>query len=400
MRNKMAPGNYTGIVISGKVDKDKRGAVQCIIQGVTDDWAEENQPYVYPAPGIGLQQVPQTGFYLLVRFKDNDINQGYYYGISSTPKLLPSEYVSEYPDVAVANLGEDDYTYTHNRKTHVSFINNPGNFTTVEWNAEGYVTLECKNAHDSAGIGGNVQNVLTEATIDIFTCMPVGHNRDTSGIGQGSEYLAVSHIAQKTIDAFRGNATPEAPAELKPKDDSDDNGTEVRDIFNSSGSKNGSIEFHEGTFVKVNGERVYKHIILCHSQGENYPKQANKIMTTNSSVHFLIGEKDGVPEVLTELPTGKLPENTGAAQFIELENDGGMFAGSKYKGDKASTGAIIIMVIGNVLKNYTDYQSEMVNKLIEHIRYKSGNSMLPVITPDDFDKKNVAASMVSYSPKG
>lgn len=402
MRNQLPPGEYTCVVISGKVDKEKRGAVPVKVIGVTDDWADDVQPYVYPAISSGMQQVPQKGYYLLVRFKDNDINQGYYYGISSTPAILPAEYVSEYPDVAVMNLGEADYTYTHNRNTHVSYINNPGNSSTVEWDADGFVTLECRNASNEGGVfdkyrGDNVHHVLTEATIDIFTCMPVGQNRSNTGLGQGSEYLSVSHVSQKTIDAFHGNATVEVPKQLKPSDDADNNGTEVRDIVDASGNKVDSVEFHSGKFILVNGERKYRHIILCHSQGENFPKQAKKIMDTNSSVHFLVGKSEGAPEVLTLSEPDSTPKNTGFAQFIDLKNDGGMFSGCKYQGEKASSGAIMVMVVGSVTDGYTDYQRAMVNKLIVHIRHETGNDMLPVITPDNFDNKSLGASMALYT---
>ena len=52
---------YYGQVVGTMVDTNHTGAVQAIIKGVTDDWKVEEQPWVYPQLGLGLEAVPQEG---------------------------------------------------------------------------------------------------------------------------------------------------------------------------------------------------------------------------------------------------------------------------------------------------------------------------------------------------
>lgn len=392
MFNNLPDRDYTGIVVGGSNDTMHRGAVRVKILGITNDYEDDEQPYVYPAITTGIQQVPQVGYYLRIRFVGGDINSGYYYAMSQTPNINPAVFTENYPDAAVANLGEDGFFYTHNRHTHISKITNPGNNSELTWDASGFVTYESNVAHGNAGMGAksnegeNLQHVLTEGTIDIFTCMPVGHNRASSGLGQGSEYLTISHVSQATIDAFHGSVKPvestDTPA--APQTEAD---IPMMDIVDASGDTVMSVPIeHTDNMVKRKG-KIAKRILVCHSEGECFPVMAKKFVETNSNAHYLVGRVAGDPETMPEDGKGSL-KNSGFYQFIDIEDDAGMFSGSKIDGEKANVDAVIIMLIGSATEDFTSYQREIVDKLVVHIRTKFKNCDLPVCKPDDFDLPN------------
>ena len=446
MYNKLPEKDYVAIVVGGSNDIMHRGAVRAKILGITNDFADEDQPYVYPAITNGLQQVPPIGYYLRVRFLHGDINSGYYYAMSPTANIAPPVFTESYPDVAVGNLGEDGFFYTHNRQTHITEINNPGNNSQLTWDAAGFVTYESNVAHKNAGMGAktntgeNLQHVLTEGTIDIFTCMPVGHNRKASGIGQGSEYLTISHISQATIDAFHGTMQPQTPTETPtvPQTESD---IPKIDLVNMKGEVVDHVPIERTDQMVKRKGKVAKRIIVCHSEKECFPVMCNKFMTTMSNAHYLVGWNEGDPEILSdakpvEAPTmpnatpatgstapatGEAAEmvaemstpvstaddskqylkNTGFYQFIDIEDDAGMFGDATVGGEKANVDAVIIMLVnGFPVSDFTSYQREKVNILVQHIRKKFDNPDLPVITPNDFDTPNPRIDMSGFPVDG
>ena len=404
MFNKLPEKDYMALVVGGSNDTMHRGAVRVKVLGITNDFADDEQPYVYPAITTGIQQVPQVGYYVRVRFLGGDINSGYYYGVSQTPNIAPAEFTENYPDVAVANLGEDGFFYTHNRHTHITEISNPGNNSQLTWDASGFVTYESNVACAQSGMGAkgntgeNVQHVLTEGTIDIFTCMPVGHNRKASGLGQGSEYLAVSHVSQATIDAFHGSAQPVQPAETPaaPQTEAD---IQTMDIVNTDGEVVMGVPIDRtDKMVKRNG-KVAQRILVCHSEGECFPVMAKKFMESTSNAHYLVGRYEGEPETMPSDGKAGL-KNTGFYQFIDIEDDAGMFGGSTIGGEKANVDAVVIMLIGDAKQDFTSYQRGIVDKLVEHVRTKFKNPDMPVVTPGDFDTPVASADMSNFSVDG
>jgi len=433
MFNKLPEQDYIAIVVGGSNDIMHRGAVRVKVLGITNEFDNDEQPYVYPAITTGIQQVPQIGYYVRVRFLNGDINCGYYYGMSQTANVAPSVFTENYPDVAVGNLGEDGFFYTHNRHTHISEIVNPGNNSQLTWDAAGFVTYESNVAHRNAGMGAksntgeNLQHVLTEGTIDIFTCMPVGHNRRSSGIGQGSEYLTVSHISQATIDAFHGSLQVE-PSTDKPNEPQTEADIPKMDIVNSDGEVVDSVPMDRTEhMIKRNG-KIAKYIIVCHSEGECFPVMANKFMTTMSNAHYLVGMVAGEPEILSDVKPDDAPvtpsvtpvdvgsaggelasalglstdgskqylKNSGFYQFVDIEDDAGLFSEATVDGSKANVDAVIIMLVNGSSTGFTSFQRETVDKLVEHIRTKFKNPDLPVITPNDFDSPNKAMDMSGF----
>lgn len=403
MYNVLPDVDYIAVVVEGSVDTMHRGAVKARVLGVTDEFDDDDQPYFYPALSGGLQQVPQPGYFLRVRLEDGDINRGFYYGISATPSYLPPEYSDSYPDVAVANLGEDGFFYTHNRQTHVTTIDNPGNNSSVLWDAAGFVTYDSTAAHPHAGMGAkegggsNTQHVLTEATIDIFTAMPVGGNRDTSGIGQGSEYLRVPHISQATIDAFNGQPPQDDTSKAPAISDTIDDSLQYNELVNASGEVVAKVPVElTDTMINRNG-KVIKRILVCHTEGECFPVMASKIMTTGNTAHYLVGQVEGEPEIMGEGTDKDSLMNSGFYQFIDLDNDGGAYSGSTIYGKKANVDSVIVMLVGDAAHAPTPYQQEMLGIIVEHVRTVAGDDDIPVMSPNDFDIPSLKSAMPLFT---
>lgn len=402
MYNRLPDKDYPCLVVGGSNDITHRGAVRVRVLGITDNYEDDEQPYVYPAITTGIQQVPPIGYYLRVRFMRGDINCGYYYGMSPTPDMLPAEFTENYPDVAVGNLGEDGFFYVHNRQTHITEIVNPGNNSAMAWDASGFITYESGTAHQQAGMGAkagngeNLQHVLTEGTIDIFTCMPVGHNRANSGIGQGSEYLTISHISQATIDAFHGQAKPvdNSSNASNPQTDED---IPMMDILNASGDVVMTVPLDRtDQMVKRTGKEI-KRILVCHSEGECFPIMATKFHESTSTAHYLVGKVAGDPEILSDNGGDKSAlKNSGFYQFIDIEDDGGVYSGSTIGGEKANVDSVIIMFIGSATEELTSYQMEILDKLVVHVRTKANNRDIPVVSPNDFDIPKPVAMMPTF----
>ena len=339
---------YYGQVVGTMVDTNHTGAVQAVIKGVTDDWKVEEQPWVYPQLGLGLEAVPQEGYWLLIRFLNGDIMQGLYYGVSATPSFLPREYTENYPFLAVANLGEHNFLYTHNRDTHVTKIENPGNGSNITWAPNGAITIESDSY--SSEEGAKSLPVLTEGTIDIFTCMPVGHGE--SGVTQGSEYLAVSHISAMTIETLRGAGPQEEKA---PKADEVADGTNVAELYDANGNVVETVPIEScgpDGFAVRNGKKA-THILICCTEGTAFARKLSDFMSTDakSVPHYLVGLGAGMPDEIGSNDVNPVElTNNGFAQFIELNNDstfGKDMKLTQLRGKKANVDAIVVMFYGD-----------------------------------------------------
>ncbi len=343
---------YYGQVVGTMIDTNHTGAVQAVIKGVTDDWKVEEQPWIYPQLGLGLEAVPQEGYWLLIKFLNGDIMQGLYYGVSATPSFLPREYTENYPFLAVANLGEHNFLYTHNRDTHVTKIENPGNGCNVTWGPTGALTIESDSY--SSEEGAKSLPVLTEGTIDIFTCMPVGHGE--SGVTQGSEYLSVSHVSQMTIERLRG-AGPQEPKPAKVDDVSD--GVNVVELYGADGKVVETVTLEtcgSDGFALRNGKKA-THILICCTEGVPFSMKLSDFMKNDAKVvpHYLVGLGAGDPDVIgtNDAIPGDLTNN-GFVQLVELKNDatfGKDMKLSQMRDKKANVDAIVVMFYGDGILN-------------------------------------------------
>ena len=148
-----------------------------------------------------------------------------------------------------------NYLYTHNRRTHVSDIRNPGNNSGITWNEAGEITVESSNASEEEG--SSSVSVLTEATIDIFTCKPVGS--PSNGVRSGSEYLRVPHISKATVDALRGNGSGNETV-VKSVQDSEADGQDTRQLDGLNGTY--TVPFMESPASKRRTSKTNKRIII------------------------------------------------------------------------------------------------------------------------------------------
>ena len=361
---------YYGEVVGGSVDAARTGAVQARIMGVTDKWDNKLQPWVYPQLMQGLVQVPQTGHWLLLKFKDGDINQGMYYAISPTRSFTPEQYMAGYPDIAIMNLGETGYLYTHNRATHTSTIDNPGNNSTITWSETGELSLSSTN--NSSEVGRMTVPVLTEATIDIFTCMPVG-SPDT-GIRAGSEYLSVSHISQQSIEALRGNVTSGEKGITHSSADAVGDAQETRDIHGTSGDY--GIPFMESIAgVRRSGKRG-KRIIISATGGRPLAEYLAMYCgdTAKECAHYLVGLGDGDPDILSVLDDDTKPKNLGFVQCVELKYDATL--GNDMNG-KPNLDAVSIVFYGD--GNLNGYQQAKLSDIVNTVKTELSVETIDVV---------------------
>ena len=354
---------YYAQVVGNSVDPNRAGFVQARISGVTDKWKDEQQPWVGPQLTTGMQQVPAKGHWLLVRFIDGDINQGLYYGVSQTKNFLPKQYVDNYPDVAVMNMGESDYIYMHNRRTHTTTVRNPGNNSELTWNAAGEVSLTSSNASTENSV--MPVSVLTESTIDIFTCRPIGS--PTTGVRTGSEYLRVPHISRQTIDALRGSATSAGETTVKSEKDSEIDGLPTQDIIGQEGTY--SVPFMESPAAKVRRGKTNKRIILSATGDAPLAEFLANYTDDNAKncAHYLVGLGKGDPDVLSELKSKKDARNLGFIQCVSINDD--CTLGADMLG-KPNLDAVGIVFYGD--GNLNDYQMEKFLDIVNHVK-TSGN---------------------------
>lgn len=350
---------YYAQVVSVSVDPNRAGNVQARVSGVTDKWPDKFQPWFAPQLTTGMQQVPQKGHWLLVKFIDGDINQGMYYGVSTTKNFLPEEYVADYPDVAVLNMGETGYLYTHNRRSHISTTRNPGNNSEITWNAAGEVVLTSSNASDEPGIAP--VSVLTEATIDIFTCKPVGSAENA--LRSGSEYLRVPHISKATIDVLRGNGGSTGTA-VEGTKDAEIDGQPMKEIVGRD--KTYEVPFMESPAAKARTGKVNKRVILS-ATGRTTPlSEALSNYTDDNAkncAHYLVGLGDGDPDVLATLEDKLKANNLGFIQCADITYD--CTLGSDMRG-KPNLDAVSIVFYGNGVIN--SYQTEKMLDIINHVK--------------------------------
>ena len=360
---------YYAQVVGTSVDPNRSGAVQARVSGVTDNWQDKDQPWFSPQLTTGMQQVPPKGHWLLVKFLDGDINQGMYFGVSQTKSFLPTQYISEYPDIAVLNMGESDYVYTHNRRSHTTTVKNPGNNSTFTWNAAGEVVIESTNASDEPG--STPVSVLTECTIDIFTCMPIG-NSDTA-VRAGSEYMRVPHISKQTIDALRGTVSGTGTT-VKSVKDSENDGVLKKEIQGTA--KTYEIPFLESPAAKRRSGKKYKRIVIGATGKSPLAEFLSNYTDDNakSCAHYLVGVADGDPDILSLLDKKSDALNRGFIQCADIAMD--CTLGSDMRG-KPNIDAVGIMFYGDGTLN--KYQMEKFLDIVNHVKKSTDTDEVEVV---------------------
>jgi len=396
---------YDAVVVSNQVDPQMRGAVRARIIGYTDEIDDDAQPYVYPELG-DANAVPEKGYYLRVRFYKNDITTGRYIAVSQTKNgFYASEYNSKsnYPNIAVYNCGGDEFLRTYDRSKQLSQIDCP-NGGHITWDGESKILMHSDKSYANAGDGAKQEsgkddhNVLTEASIDIFTCMPVGHGM----INQGSEYLTISHVSKKTIETYKNPEAEDKSSGDTPVSEGDPQATKLP-IMDANGKKVDEVELSLCSNTIKRFDKEISKIIIGVSDSKNFPEMADEFMKegSKSSAHYLVGRIEGDPEVASDNPFGTL-NNSGFLQFVPLNQDAYYGNGLKdADGNQATYNAVSIVLIASEKKissisGYTNYQKTLVKQLIAHIRHEAGDDTIPVILASDL-KGSPALPKISES---
>ena len=381
---------YEAVVISDEIDTNHAGAVRVSILGVTDKLENDFQPFVLPAIN-GMQAVPTKGTLLYVTFDEGDINMGRYFFVAQDKDFLPPEYVAEYPNVAVTNLGDDLFILTHNRKTNISVITHPSS-SSITWDAFGAVTHDSDNGYTNAGQGAlNNQgtkslSVLTEGTVDPFTCTVFGNNLGNGGAHQGSEYLFVTHISKGTVDAINGKVVADNENDTMPATEIGGSELVTNPIYGADGSEVGSVEYYPSEAFVERKDKVISHILVANSGNNNFVETAAKIgeFTSTYSAHYLIGRSNNTPPMDSARAEDTSAVASGFLQFIELTNDVYFANNAKIlpSTDSANKNAVVIMLVGDGT-SYTDYQYDTLNKLITHVKYIAKDTGIPMYVTDN-----------------
>lgn len=401
--SKLLDKYYDAIVITDEVDPNKQGAVRVRIIGVTDGLADDEQPFAVPAVGTS-SNIPYKGYHLKVEFDEGDPNRPKYTSMSAERNVYPQESVSGYPNVVVANLGGDFFNMVHDRKTKISAIQHPSN-SKIIWNARGQVIHDSDKAYSNAGFGAlnnagvKIHSVLTEATIDIFCCTPVGNAVASGGAYQGSEYMFVSHIAKDTVDAINSMSNSDFDNTFDPVEETGENSEVLRDITDSSGNIIGSVDFIKTeTFIQVGKEKVTA-VIICNSGNNDFISTVSSMLSgsNNGSVHYVIGTDAGSPDLEARLDNGNKDTNItgGFVQLVELEDDA-TFASNAINpqsDESANKSSVIIMLIGDGTKTYSAYQYETINKVVNTVRFKFNEQAVEVLTVDELEFTGSKQSM-------
>lgn len=348
---------YDAIVISDEVDRTLSGAVRISIIGITDNIEDDFQPLALPAVDASMG-VPTKGTYLKVYFEDGDIHQPIYLQSSPQKSYLPEEYINNYPNVSVSNLGSDFFQMTHNRAERRTIIDHDSE-SSLTWDAFGALTHDSDKAYENTGRGaknGNgqkIQPVLTEGTINPFTARPM--------FG-GSEYLKVSHISKSTVTG--SIEAQQKLAEVTPISETETGFDEpiTRPLLT------GTVEYLQAKNILNIPDRKIKIILIGNTGNNDFSSSVNTLLNSQISSHYVVGrlQKDII-------------------QMIDLDKAGTF--GSKGTWNKESAInkiAVSIMLCGDGKVEYTSDQYINMNLIIQHVRQLYGNSV-EIVTISDVD---------------
>jgi len=369
---------YDAVVVNDDVDPNHAGAVRVKVIGVTEELEDEQQPFAVPSVN-SIQAVPTKGTYLRISFDEGDVNKPKYFQVSPEKTQLPEEYRDNYPNVAVSNLGGDFFNMTHDRAAKNTIIAHPS-ASRIQWDGRGRVAHDSDKAYENAGLnayrgrGEKIQAVLTEGTVDVFCCTPVGNNLEDGGAFQGSEYFFVSHISKSTVNAINGVLDSDFNTQVES---TKDNGTEEetkKELLDADGNVVRNVEFVETTSVVArNGNKTVKKIIIDYTGQNDFPAMGQKILDDSNkiSAHYLVGQEDGASVIegqnLPDAQQGGADLIKGFIQFAELQND--CYVGSNFPpiGPKDNEDTISIMLVSDGL-TFTDFQYDTINQIIQNAR--------------------------------
>jgi len=369
---------YEGRVVNNDVDPNHAGAVRVMIIGITDSLPDKDQPFAIPALNL-LTGVPTAGTYLEIVFDEGDIHKPKYFGESSEQTYLPKDYVDEYPNVAIGNLGGDFFSMRHDRKNKDTLIQHPSE-SDILWDSFGRISHDSDNAYDensdqagtaNEAIGGSrILPVLTQGTVDIFTCRVFGAGEIAM---QGSEYLFTAHMSKDTVNRIKNEVTASSIVE-----DEEDNPDVKPDPSEYRPLLDGQVLWEKAP--KPGKDRLIKDIntvVVTSSGGDSFLRAtqiiglSKDVKETTQSVHYIIGKSaHNASTNGANVSSGEETNiSSGFVQTVELNQEASWFS-SAIKSDNNKSihnNSIVILAICKDLKDLTAYQTENINNIIKHV---------------------------------
>ncbi len=391
---------YDAIVVNDDVDPNHAGAVRVKIFGVTDGLEEEQQPFALPTVD-GIQAVPTKGSYLRISFDAGDVNKPKYFQVSPEKSFLPEDYVDQYPNVSVSNLGGDFFIMTHDRAAKNTIITHPS-ASRIQWDEKGRIAHESDKGYDNAGRGAykgrgeKLQSVLTEGTVDVFCCTPVGNNIENGGAFQGSEYFFVTHISKSTVNAINGQLDSDFNTQVENARDTGTQDETKKELVDINGNVSRNVEFVETTSVVVRNGKETRKIIIDYTGQNDFPAMGEKVLddANKFSAHYLIGRQDGASLIEGQnIPNDQEDGSDltrGFIQFAEIEND--CYLGSNFPpvGPKENEDSISILLVSDGT-TFTEFQYNTINQIIENARFSfDDNSIRASLLPQATDPLSIA----------
>jgi len=407
---KLNDAYYDAIVISDKVDPQSMGAVQIQILGVTEKLEVKDQPWALPSVN-NIQAVPTKGTNLRIVFDEGDINKPKYVSWSPKKSALPEAFVAQYPNIAVSNLGDDNFIMVHDRAKRETGIIHPSN-SSVSWNSLGQLIHDSEKGYNNAGrYGGSngtkIHSVLTEATIDIFCCTPVGNNTASGGAYQGSEYLFATHMAQNTYDRIVNgvSSTQNENTTSNPIESPSGADSETRDLVAINGDILETIDFIPSptTIKTVNSNK--KRILVGFIGHNDFASTVNASSdaSANFNAHYIVGTgpKAQMTDGNSSSNVNAQNKSLGLAQCIDFEFESYYCSNAKFNNanEPANKNTITVVLIGDG-SSTTDYQYKEVGAILQNAKYVTGDNAVELYTTNDvvaspafptinFDKKKV-----------
>lgn len=362
---------YDAIVVGDEIDRTHSGGIRVLIIGVTDEVEDANQPIALPSLNT-MMAVPTKGTYLKVYFEDGDIHQPIYLQASPQQSYLPEDYVSDYPNKAVTNLGSDIFQMVHDRANKTTVIEHDSD-SSLTYDKFGCLTHDSQKGYENTGAGakaGNgkkIQRVLTEGTVDIFCCTP------HSG---GSEYLQVTHVSKATVDGtFEKEDQKATPNSLNEEG----SGLDTPETRNLGGDE---VEFVKAKNQIIIQNRKLKYIVVGNTGKADFGDSVNRLLNSSISAHYVIGKS--MPELI---------------QMVELDNACTFASKGQWKGETSMNKvSVSVLLTGNGTQSYSDAQYINLNRVISHIKERYGMD-IEVVTIADIDPlmKNVFGTQ--FDPK-
>ena len=392
---------YIAVVAGSTTDTRHSGAVKIKVLGIMDYMPEDLLPWALPLFSA-QQQVPEKGDHLVVEFEDGDVNRPRYLFQSSNNKgHIPAEFISDYPNVSYANMGENRFYRTHNKKEQQTFIYHPSDMV-VDINSFGRIRAESSKAYDHAGYGavdgagGNSLPVLTEGTVDVFCCTPVGFNQSTGG-HQGSEYMYVSHVSRATVE--KNMTAPPGGKEEDPVTVEVNKGHKENVLMSADGKQElGRIDYMPakrsmssfslgsvllGGIVK---RSTTPAIIFDYSKKVPFNRVLESMLDEKNGTpaHYIVGVANIANENVEEGQNENQNENLelyGCVQLLDLDRKSYLAADSTgYTSNTTFLRSITVKVLAASETDMNMFQKSRVNMIIENAKHKFGCKALQKYT--------------------